>query len=392
MKTKDRHHFDTYREQTRVKHIIVEKYISAFFTILKKPYSKLYYIDGFAGKGTYNQSDDSKANGSPLRALEVIANSSELANVVTPVFIEKDDSLLDHLKIAVQKFLEDNKNINQPRFRSGNFNEKLNEIIDFFINKGKRLPPTFLLVDPCGVDGVSFNVLKKFLDIPSCEVFMFFNIDGLRRIVGLKNQKSETLITLLGSEEKASELIKLVDLCINPEEREVTLLQYYLSNIKENTKVEFVAPFRVEFEDKKKTSHYLLHITSHKYGFRIMKDIMWSIGQREDGAGGLEFSQASLKKGQLLFDYQLNEIKSSILDYLNTERQIIVSFFTKHLVEQPDNLYSTPAYKEAIKQLENEGKVWILAKNGSGVLAKKRKKNTLADDYYVSMFQPTSLS
>lgn len=385
MKTNDGDHFKTYREQTRVKHVFVEKYIKAFFTVLGKPYSKFFYIDGFAGRGTYDKEDGSIEYGSPIRALNVITCEPNLVDIVTPFFIEKDDDLFDQLKLSVQEFLVENPMKYEPKLSNGNFNEKMTGLLEYFTSHNKSLPPTFLLVDPCGVDGASFDVLKKFLDMPYCEAFIFFNIDGLRRVIGLKNPKSKTLITLLGSEKKANELIELVDSCATSEEREVAILQYYLNNLKTNTKADFLVPFRVEFEKKRKVSHYLIHVTSHMYGFRIMKDVMWPEGKRDDGNGGLQLAQASINEGgKLLFDYQMTNIKDSIISILGTKRQVQVKYFTMTLVHRPENLISSVGYRSALLELENEGRIQVLDKDGSGKIAKKRPRNTLAAEYYVS--------
>ena len=72
----DSKHFEDYREQTRVKHEILSAYLPAFFTILGSRHKNLVFIDGFAGPGTYKESETGTShNGSPIRALEVIGES-----------------------------------------------------------------------------------------------------------------------------------------------------------------------------------------------------------------------------------------------------------------------------------------------------------------------------
>lgn len=387
MKTKDRKHFDSYREQTRIKHIIVKKYIYAYFTILKRYQSNLVYIDGFAGRGTYEGDDGSKISGSPLKALETISESPDLAKIVSTVFFEKDTFLAKQLADSVKQFFLMNQNIREPMVYCGDFSNSLTNLVNNLENDGKKLAPTFLFVDPCGVDGVSFEVIKRFLDNSSAEALIFFNIDGVRRILGLGDSMGKALPTLLGSEESAKELLKLISLCTNPAEKERTIIEFYLRALKSRTKANYVVPFRVEYENKKATSHYLLHVTSHPMGFRIMKDVMWSVGKRLEGSGGLEFAQASLAKGSQLFDPQMRDIKSSILEILNNNNQVKVDYFTKILVEHPENMFSTKGYKEALVELESELKIQVLMKDGSGQLAKKRRAGTLADDYYLRIYK-----
>ncbi len=61
--------FETYRAQTLAKHTIVEKYLFAYFNILKGRNTNLIYVDGFAGRGTYDAEGGKAVPGSPIRAL-----------------------------------------------------------------------------------------------------------------------------------------------------------------------------------------------------------------------------------------------------------------------------------------------------------------------------------
>jgi three-Cys-motif partner protein len=70
----DQEHFEDYREQTRIKHEILRKYLAPYYRIRGRGdfHKNLVYIDAFAGAGEY-QSDDGPQPGSPLRALDVFA-------------------------------------------------------------------------------------------------------------------------------------------------------------------------------------------------------------------------------------------------------------------------------------------------------------------------------
>jgi three-Cys-motif partner protein len=131
MSKNDRKHFTEYRDQTRVKHEIVRKYIKGFFHVLGSWHDKLFYIDGFAGRGTY---DDPKlggyVDGSPLQALKVIAENSDLANKVRSVFVEDDSENFSRLNQEVKLFYSQNSNINKPVVLQGTFADKLTELLD----------------------------------------------------------------------------------------------------------------------------------------------------------------------------------------------------------------------------------------------------------------------
>ena len=110
--------------------------------------------------------------------------------------MESDELLFNQLKDKVDKFCKEHPDIRKPLYRLGTFSDKLNEILG---RLGGKLAPTFLFVDPCGVSGTSFDTIRAVMENEKCEAFIFFNIDGVRRIAGLP-ALSPVLIELMGSE------------------------------------------------------------------------------------------------------------------------------------------------------------------------------------------------
>jgi three-Cys-motif partner protein len=98
----DREHFEDYRDQTRVKHEILAAYLPVYFNILADSNKNLNYLDGFAGPGTYTLADTGESiDGSPLRALKLIAQNLKFAQHVSPMFIERDEILYGRLVIKL---------------------------------------------------------------------------------------------------------------------------------------------------------------------------------------------------------------------------------------------------------------------------------------------------
>ncbi len=379
----DREHFETYREQTKAKHTILEKYIVAYFNVLKKTNRNLIYIDGFAGRGFYRSPETGEAiDGSPLRALKKIASAPDLAARVTTVFIENDPVLAADLERSVEAFVAENPSIRKPQLAVGPFASELLRILKAIETTGKQLPPSFLFVDPCGVAGASFDAIKRFMANESCELLLFFNIDGVRRILGLREMMGETLADLLGSKERATELLAAVDGCSSPAEKEGCIVQYYDALIRAETGARYVTMFRVESEERRATSHYLIHVAKHPMGFRIMKDVMWDVGKTDEGTGGLALEQASVTGGGLLFRTRWDQVKAHVLEVLQGGPKR-VSHFYETLTVLPGNKLCEKAYRRALLELEKENEVVVLAKDGSGTLVTKRKPDTLAAEYFV---------
>ena len=58
--------------------------------------------------------------------------------------------------------------------------------------------PTFAFIDPFGWTGAPFEIVKKFLANPSCEVFVNFMYEEINRFIGHKDQ-TENFNTFFGS-------------------------------------------------------------------------------------------------------------------------------------------------------------------------------------------------
>lgn len=388
MSRKDREHFKQYRDQTRVKHEVLRKYVPAFFHVLKSYHKNLVYIDGFAGRGTYDITEDATVDGSPLHALKVISENSELSDKVTTIFIETDRENYERLDSEIKRFRKSNSQIRKPQCHCGTFSDCINNLLDEINEDDADLAPCFVFVDPCGIEGASMKAITRVLEYDRCEAFIFFNLDGVRRVCGLDNV-SETLVELYGTAERAFKLSKKVKSCNSALEKEEVMLSEYMQAIRdENGEKTFVTPFRIEHERRKITSHYLIHVTKHPLGFKIMKDVMWKLGSSDEGGGGLGLVQASKRNENSLLRPNWDAFKDSIVAALRNE-PLKVSTFYDTWVMRPDDRFSEPAYREALIELEAQGRIVVLDKNGVDPKpANKRRKIkgilTLGKDYFVA--------
>lgn len=384
-KVKDREHFEDYREQTQVKHSILAAYLPAYYHILKASNRNLVYIDGFAGPGSYVQTQTGKTfDGSPILALRLIASNPEFSTKVSTVFIESDKALFNQLKLKVDNFYNEHPTIRKPLCRLGTFAEQLNNILN---NIPGNLAPTFLFVDPCGVSGASFETIRTVMDHAKCEAFIFFNMDGVRRILGLP-ELSSVLVELMGSKERAVVLHNKLQQTSNVTKRETLILSDYCKALSEDMGVKYIIPFRVESEDQRRTSHYLIHASKHPLGFRIMKYVMWRRGHGEDQPGGLELLQKSRTNFIPMFDKNA-DVKAEILNALRAG-PVRVSVFYEEWTMQPTDMQCEAAYRQSLLELENEGRIEVLGKDRRNVVSaaarpNRKGKPTLAKDYYVRL-------
>jgi hypothetical protein len=152
--------------------------------------------------------------------------------------------------------------------------------------------------------------------------------------------------------------------------------------------VKYIIPFRVEHEDQRRTSHYLIHASKHPLGFRIMKEVMWRRGHGQDQPGGLELRQKSRTNFLPMFDKNA-DIKGEILRALKA-KPLRVSIFYEEWTMRPTNMQCEAAYRQALLELESEGKIEVLGKDGKDVVSvaarpRPKGKATLAKNYYVRL-------
>jgi three-Cys-motif partner protein len=381
----DEGHFGDYRAQTLAKHTILTKYLKPFYTIVSKSSSKnLVYIDGFAGRGSYDNPDGSTSDGSPLRALKTIAEMGDIAEKVSTVFIEKDSSLFEQLKERVLAFYAENPNIRRPQFANAGFSEVMAKVLA----RTDQLAPAFVFVDPCGVDGVDFSVVEGILQHPKAEVFLFFNIDGVRRVLGLDPAQRSVLARLLGGTERVTELAREVESLSSAADRELAIVNYYESLLRTHTNGKYVVSFRIEAEKRRSVSHYLTHACQHPMGFSIMKDVMWTVGETDEGQGSLRLDQASITGVIPLFTPEKNAIDDEVTFHLQHGPKS-VPFFLKKLPMDPTNRLCRAAYREAILRLEEQGQIVVQADDGTPKPAHERQKRkgkpTLGEAFFVRL-------
>ena len=221
-----------------------------------------------------------------------------------------------------------------------------------------------------------------------CESFIFFNIDGVRRIAGLESV-SDVLVELMGSFQRASDLYNALRRSSDVQKRERLILNHYCAALREEIGASYLIPFRVEHEEQHRTSHYLIHATKHPLGFKIMKDVMWRRGHSEDQPGALELIQSSRTSLIPMFDRRA-DIKGEVLAVLEHGARKVSMFYDVWTM-RPNDVECEGSYRQVLLDLEADGLIEVLSKDGqtvTGVRARPRGKGgrpTLSKDRYVRL-------
>ena len=339
-----------YREHTKVKHILLKKYLAAWIPILGKWNPKICYFDGFAGRGEYIDG----TLGSPLIALEVADNLSQHFGKLICFFIEKDTENFKNLEKILEREQPKIKNIRKLNIIKENeeFANVINGIFDYLEKENSILAPSFFFVDPFGFSGIPFTVIKKILENPKTEVFFTFMVRDIARFVQLP--ELEDIFNMLFGTDKWRSILSY------SQKSEISLINLYRDQLHEVANLKYSWPFRVCTSDKVQTLYYLLHATNNFKGHSIMKNIMFN--QSAEGNFAYLGPQDITARTRIrLFDihstedlkkYLMERFKNESLAYEEIQEQVCVSWHT----EPP---YIDKHYREVLKELEKEEKIRI---------------------------------
>lgn len=339
-----------YREHTKVKHILLRKYLVAWMSILGSGNPKICYFDGFAGRGEYIKG----ILGSPLIALQEADKLSNYYQKLNCYFIEKDPENFSNLEKVLEREKTQIKNLKKIDIIKEN-DEFANVIDRIFRNLAKEksiLVPSFFFIDPFGFSGIPFTIIKKILENPKTEVFFTFMVRDIARFIGLP-QLEDIFNKLFGTD-------KWKDILKSSKKPEIDLIDLYREQLHEVAGVKYSWPFKVSTSEKIQTLYYLLHATNNLKGHSIMKGIMCN-QSAEGNFAYLGPEEATARTQMRLFDinsikdlkkYLSDRFKGKSVNYDEIQEQVCTPWDT----EPP---YVDKHYRQALKELEKEEKVKV---------------------------------
>lgn len=362
--------FDEQTEQSLVKATIVAKYFDAWASVIvntqkRNPQQpqKIAYIDLFAGPGRYKDGSQS----TPLKILQKAIEKPDIRDRLVTLFNDKDEAKAQSLEKSITEIPE----IETLRYKPQVNNEEVGEeIVKMF--EGMTLVPTLFFVDPWGYKGLSLRLVNSVLKDWGCDCLFFFNYNRIS--MGMSNPMVKRHMDSLFGEERADALRKKLELN-NPLQRELMIVEELCQAIK-SYGGSYTLPFRFRDATGNRTSHHLIFVSKNFRGYDIMKGIMAKESSGvEQGVPSFEYSPADfLPKQSLLFQLSrpLEDLQDSLLEAYAGQTLPMRTIYEDHSVDTP---YIASNYKEALKNLENDGKITARKSDGS-----KRKKGTFADD------------
>lgn len=267
-----------YKEQTEVKHRLLEKYLGPWFRKISTQSREIHYIDGFAGRGEYEDG----SLGSPIIAMETFdrkfqyEDAADKVDRVKVFAVEKNESNYRNLKEAIaEKENEVHPQITGEAIQ-GEFGSEAENYLDKYYG---RAEPCFVFIDPFGFSGVPLEIVSQLMALrpTGIEVFITFMAGKMAQWYESESHQS-AMDEIFGT----GEWREHVDSDADKETVAEQLTVFYERQLRREVDAQFVWPFQMYEESKRQTAYYLIHATNHFDGFKLMKDNMFSIGADGD--------------------------------------------------------------------------------------------------------------
>ncbi|MBE0615086.1 MAG: three-Cys-motif partner protein TcmP [Burkholderiales bacterium] len=326
---------------------MLRSYLFVWFSILGREFKgkDLWYIDGFAGPGTYTNYNQ----GSPIAALESASeaiNSASAWNAgnVHCVFIENDKARFRHLERKLEEIPSERRVHRHPFL--GTFVDGIAHLQQQSTNPFRASDPVFAFIDPFGPAEMSFSAVRELLSRPGCEVLVNLDSDGVSRIysAGASANHMKLLDDVFGDSEW-KEVLAGCD--------QLQAVRKVVSLYKNKLRAIPGVNYSFEFEMRKQNDvfdYHLVFASQHPRGLEKMKEVMKKI----DKSGSYCFSDSTGGQ-QFLFQFD---------DPAEHANKLLVRFQGtgapyKDVHDYALNESPFPNPKSMLKVLENSGKVSV---------------------------------
>lgn len=181
----------TIEPHTRIKHLILRRYLEAWLPIMAKYNGRILFIDGFAGPGRYKGGEE----GSPLIALKALLNhphfqkpqpQREVLFLLIEANVRRAQALEEELKPILTA--RSTPPWVKVKIEQGEFVAVMSPILDSAEQPNRVLVPTFAFIDPFGFRGIPMSTIARIVRNPKCECLITFMYESINRFLAHPDQ------------------------------------------------------------------------------------------------------------------------------------------------------------------------------------------------------------
>jgi three-Cys-motif partner protein len=253
-------------DHTLGKHLVLRRYLQAWFPILGSAHDKIAFIDGFAGPGEYVGGEE----GSPVIALKALADhTARIRARANFWFIEADPRRSQHLETVIEPLKAALGDRAAVTVTTGRFDETLGGLLTIALERNQQLVPAFVMVDPFGVSHTPMSVIRSILQNPRSEVYISFMSAWINRFNEEPGFEAH-LDSLFGSPDWR-QIAEITE----PRARQNFLFDLYKRCLKQDQRAKYVLHF--ELYRGRELVYTIFFATGSELGCERMKEAIWKI-------------------------------------------------------------------------------------------------------------------
>jgi three-Cys-motif partner protein len=243
------------REQSQVKHRILERYLQAFSPIIGSKFDEIVYVDCMAGP--WEARDEALRDTSFHTAISVFQDCKRRGRCksVRVLLIESDAdrySLLEAYGKTVTEIEVVTKN--------WDFTQHIEDVVAFATHSRNSFP--FFFIDPTGWSQVRINLIRPILQVDPGEVLINFMASWIRRFL---DDPQKSFGDLLGDEEV--ERLRTLE----GEELEDELVNVYAARVRRAGRFSYTCAIPILMPDRDAIHYHLVYGTRSFKGLEEFK-------------------------------------------------------------------------------------------------------------------------
>ena len=357
------------REQTLVKHTILQHYLQRFAHIIGSWCDVITYVDCFSGP--WNVRSDALRDSSFYLALQELRTARDThakhgrSIHIRCMFLERDPESFAKLRAFANSVTDA-----EVKARNAKFEDSIAEIMAFVEEGGTGSFP-FVFIDPTGWTGFAMDKIGPLLQLEPSEVLINFMTGHIRRFIDAPNDVAqEGFEQLFGSDVFRQRIAGL-----DRQDREDELVEAYIDMVKCTGDYRYVCPAIVLHPKFNRTHFHLIYATRSPKGVEVFKSVekkamvvmekdRAAVQQRKrvakSGQQELSFAVEAMHDSHhydSLRDRYLEKAKLKVLELLRSRGQVPFDDLWTETLSEP--LVWESDLKDWIRQWAKEGTVQV---------------------------------
>lgn len=256
------------REQSLVKHFILQNCLCRFAHIIGFHWDAITYVDCFSGPWSVRSAD--LADSSFAIALAELRKARETLRghgrdlSVGCMFLERDPA-------AYRRLSEYADGVADATVRTANarLTDAMGEVLGF-VHEGGNSSFPFIFIDPTGWSGLDLEDIRPLLRVNPGEVLINFMTDYVRRFVeSPQGETVETFDRFFGCTGMRDRLQAIHD----PQDREDELFRAYAAQVRRAGGYRYACAAVVLYPAVDRSYFHLIYATRHRRGVQVFKEV-----------------------------------------------------------------------------------------------------------------------